>query len=1292
MPFADTTFYSTPTRPNFSPKYVSKGIFFKFAIDSQGLYGSDEFAAKAASHELLGIQAILSKIVDQEIDRLTVPLTALIDWNGFRLIASAVLPISGAETLCYGSADGGKSTRHDKYAAQLVQRAASVLNLKGHYVGNGPSKTFVYGPGDMEVHCVGKPSNLKSDYYLLDLSRLFPPEAKMKTTLQFPVDGDLPVEEKNYNVHQRDTFMKELEALLGDEVEMTISSVGIFYHSKISKVLNPRATLIARAYPPAAVALGKKRDSSDPLDDGAGRNLRESSEFGMMRRVSTDFLTELRSHNLDSQFLLTSQEASSSDLRRSGSGDKQSSEKGLRQSPSKLSLSEVVEQDKFEPGIDALSIYGNAVLVRSTSASFLHRLLRPELVDRNPVPLSSDAFTMFASLDDPERLEHRQEVTDATAHLLTTTVPRMADGLNSHTINVIQHADLIRVMHKQGINVRYLGTLRAYVSVSYTRSFILTEMCCRVLKNMLRNGMRRNSRERTRARMSSREPNHGLIVDFFNLVLGHSQSSTDFWKTDLKVFLQTKFPSALSKNERTPEYDMRNDILLFPLFARLQELTGIRFKTGAQKQLFEYPLFWEKEKPLSQGDLDCISVQIRTTSRREELLKRVELSVEDEERPTELLMQQLDDPEVRNCYNAVFLLRKHRRLERVFGSDSPEVISSYFRLAEAHIAIGNFTNGLEYALRGLSFGEVLFGAFSEQTLKGLVAVGDALLRLGTIEAKLQAVGFYRRAIRSVDRLYRLHPLTGKLSCKLHFLLQDPDVKEKRRGGDDVYDDGPRQELDTLQRSFDAYTQMYGKTAATVAIPLLALQQHEPDFVRCIDTETQQDMVGSSVSDSAPYLWPDDLLQRLHTTNRHQHIIDQLKSKSGFEVLFDPQGPLQELMALPPDEIAELQGEYPAIGSIMAVLEQRSGAISQEFNDPTRQRSKSVLGHKSTSLPMLLRPSRRGIAAATEISVMSYSDQSGTENNPVKSLSAEEIGFAQFSAAARDHLPVTVLATLHHWEHRHFTTFEQFLETGQEDHSGTFTPVKRHNKGSGTSIDLSLNPVFVEESVRVRGRLEKLDFEIAQGCQTDEFDNNAQFAAISLLLFADASDADTVRRCAATWLIANPSFLVGSRTVEDIVGADRWEQYCMDVHEGAVPGDLITLLACSQHYRASISVISGRDDRTERFMTELVCEDNEETIFLAQHNEFFWLPLECPQGEIRQLIRKSVEPILDGRLDRQQHAIDPLTARRTRSIMSLTESEPNHLDRVSQGGQSQDWSSGANRNEKEISLGSSWHKR
>jgi hypothetical protein len=64
-------------------KYIVNHIVFKFAVDSHNLYGGDRWAAKAAGLELLGFGAYFNS----KIPGLSLPLVALVDFMGFRLIA-----------------------------------------------------------------------------------------------------------------------------------------------------------------------------------------------------------------------------------------------------------------------------------------------------------------------------------------------------------------------------------------------------------------------------------------------------------------------------------------------------------------------------------------------------------------------------------------------------------------------------------------------------------------------------------------------------------------------------------------------------------------------------------------------------------------------------------------------------------------------------------------------------------------------------------------------------------------------------------------------------------------------------------------------------------------------------------------------------------------------------------------------------------------------------------------------------------------------------------------------------
>jgi Translation initiation factor eIF3 subunit 135 len=185
-----------------------------------------------------------------------------------------------------------------------------------------------------------------------------------------------------------------------------------------------------------------------------------------------------------------------------------------------------------------------------------------------PIPLSSDALTNFQR-HDPDRREHSSEVYAATRHLFNEVIPSFARDLNKQEIRPVDHIELVSLLHKRGINMRHLGIVRSGVNPPHLRSFLLSEMCMRVCKNVFREHMRAQSDV-----LANASELHVRAVDFFNLVFGDGEESQRFWKRTLKLYLHIQFISALSDDEMSPQFDLRKQLLLFPLFQSLQKSTG----------------------------------------------------------------------------------------------------------------------------------------------------------------------------------------------------------------------------------------------------------------------------------------------------------------------------------------------------------------------------------------------------------------------------------------------------------------------------------------------------------------------------------------------------------------------------------------------------------------------------------------------------------------------------------------------------------------------------------------------
>jgi tetratricopeptide (TPR) repeat protein len=231
-------------------------------------------------------------------------------------------------------------------------------------------------------------------------------------------------------------------------------------------------------------------------------------------------------------------------------------------------------------------------------ASFLYRLLRPELVARFDSPLSSDAFTVFGQ---DSAAEHNAEVRRATAMLCGEVVPRFAAALRaaaarSPSVSAARCQWLVDEAHRAGINVRHLGRVRELImhaagasdDAARTASrLILTELAARALKQILRSLMRC-------VRTDSEHAFTLLAIDFFNRVMPAAAErdnddddqeydvSVRYWRTVVWPFMKRhlKVHDALHvAGADTPRFERRLCDRLDPraLFARCASLSGVEF-------------------------------------------------------------------------------------------------------------------------------------------------------------------------------------------------------------------------------------------------------------------------------------------------------------------------------------------------------------------------------------------------------------------------------------------------------------------------------------------------------------------------------------------------------------------------------------------------------------------------------------------------------------------------------------------------------------------------------------------
>jgi hypothetical protein len=134
------------------------------------MYSHDEsLAMKAASNEIRS----MNSVIELNIPHLHLTLTAMFYIQGHAVIATALAPLKGEQTLSYGSSDGGWTMKKKKNKLNdMMEEMGRLLNLKKHVViAREEKKGYEMSvAADVEAH-VGEDGL----YYVLDIARLMPP-------------------------------------------------------------------------------------------------------------------------------------------------------------------------------------------------------------------------------------------------------------------------------------------------------------------------------------------------------------------------------------------------------------------------------------------------------------------------------------------------------------------------------------------------------------------------------------------------------------------------------------------------------------------------------------------------------------------------------------------------------------------------------------------------------------------------------------------------------------------------------------------------------------------------------------------------------------------------------------------------------------------------------------------------------------------------------------------------------------------------------------------------------------
>jgi hypothetical protein len=124
-------------------------------------------------------------------------------------------------------------------------------------------------------------------------------------------------------------------------------------------------------------------------------------------------------------------------------------------SPSRRTTTTVVSAPSPTPG---------STMRADTPSSFLQqslpdatKRLRPEFLAAYTTPLTSDAFTTASGCGKKEREVNDSEVSRASRFLRENWVPAFVKKLDDLEIRVVDSREFGMIMHRSGVNIRYLG-------------------------------------------------------------------------------------------------------------------------------------------------------------------------------------------------------------------------------------------------------------------------------------------------------------------------------------------------------------------------------------------------------------------------------------------------------------------------------------------------------------------------------------------------------------------------------------------------------------------------------------------------------------------------------------------------------------------------------------------------------------------------------------------------------------------------------------------------------------------
>jgi len=529
-----------PTEAKDAQIFVYNNIFYSFGADGVGTFGTeggDEAARVAVGKDVVGVRAVNNL----DIQNLFTSGTVVVDFLGKRIVGQSIVPgifkqrDPGEHQIDYGAVEGKEIVADDKSFVPLFEQLSKALRVKKHPVWD---KDNVRHELEGSVETKGL-IGTDGRRYALDLYRLTPLDvAWIEAHWSEPSkDGEARPKDKDYP-HRMATLRPEL-----------VESYG---RLKLREYV--KAELEKKAKKPETPAKKEEKDEESSSE--------EESDSDESEEDSDD-----------------SEEDS----------DEEEKPKAKKSKDKKSKTKEVAKAEKKEDGEEKAEGEKKAEEQERVDISGFSFALNPDVFS-GQTPQSDE--------DKAEWEKDEAEVRAACDHLQSEVIPRLITELKDGEVGFpMDGQSLSALLHKRGVNIRYLGKLAELADKPDPRLQALKRL---VVQEMIARGFKHFANSKLRD--VSAPFSAACIAHLLNCLLGVEANAKPVAESDEEIKKMFGTPQGdFSFEKLTPENLKKEVIAQIALRYRydlgdswiesgkeLQLLREVSLKLGLQLQSRQY--------------------------------------------------------------------------------------------------------------------------------------------------------------------------------------------------------------------------------------------------------------------------------------------------------------------------------------------------------------------------------------------------------------------------------------------------------------------------------------------------------------------------------------------------------------------------------------------------------------------------------------------------------------------------------------------------------------------------------